>query len=319
MDYDEEIYEEVEDLTPLSPEELELIENDYTESDIDDPIEEVTHLLDCYFKIKELDPEIEYEEQMKDYSMDVIRSIMAEYDIPTDDLEYLFRFVLTVEALEAKYGKDEIFGDGRSDEAKNALSVRIKEFTEEQPDMFCDVDIYDSLFNIEAPLNKTPTYKRVLGLCYEDVLASGTMESLRAMLQLYDEQRPLADEYVGKAEIPQETLEEFKEAFNLWVNDKRGGKLIKRRFAELKEIIQLKFMSDPELSDWVALQDTKDKVKRFNIVKWASLAISIVFLPILLILGILLVIVWSVVFFTPFGEKINFVREGKEAVQALEN
>ena len=266
MDYNDEIYEEVENLTPLSPEELELIETDYTESDIEDPIEEVTHLLDCYFKIKKLDPEIEYEEQMKDYSMDVIRSVMAEYDIPTDDLEYLFRFVLTVEALEAKYGKDEIFGDGRSDEAKNALSVRINEFMDEQPDMFCDVDIYDSLFDIEAPLNKTPTYKRVLRLCYEDVLASGTVESLRAMLQLYDEQRPLADEYITKAEIPQETLEEFKEAFKLWVNDERDGKPIQKRFTELKEIILQKFSSDSELIEWVALQDTTEKVKKYNII-----------------------------------------------------
>lgn len=313
MDYEED-YEE---LTPLSPEELELIEKDYTESEIDDPITEVKYLLGCYFGIKKLDPEIEYEEEMKEYSMGVIRSILAEYDIPTDDLEYLFRFVLELEVLKKQYGSDEIFGNGSSDEAKNALSVRVDEFMKEQPEMFCDVDIYNTLFDFPEPYNETPTYKRVLGLCYEDVLSSGTVESLKAMLQLYDEKRPLTEEYIGKAEFPQDSLEEFKEAFKLWTNDARGGKPIKKRFGELKTIIEQKFSSDQELMGWVALQNTQDKAKKFNLVKWASLAISLVFIPILFIITILLVIAWIVVFFTPIGEKINYIREGKEAVKTL--
>lgn len=304
------------DLTPLSPDDLALIETDYTESDIEDPISEVGYLLYCYFKMKEMDPEIEYEEEMRDYSMAVIRSILSEYDIPTDDLEYLFRFTLEVEVLKKKYGSDEIFGDGHSEEARNALSVRLDEFMKEQPDMFCDVELYDTLFDYKKPYTDTPTYKRVLGMCYEDLMASGTIESLRAMLQLYDEEKPLTEEYIGKAEIPHDTIDEFKEAFDLWVNDKRGGKPIRRRFTELKEIIQQHFASDPELSAWALQQQNNEVAAKYKKTKWIALGICVVIAIFFLVVGIIMLVAWGVLFYTPIGEKLTFIREGKAAVDA---
>ena len=317
----EEIYEEnyEEDLTPLSPEEQALIEADYTEPVSDDPIEEVTYLIDSYFKIKELDPEIEYEEQMQEYALDTIRAVMAEYEIPTDDLTYLFRFVLTMERLQDKYDNDEIFGKGSSEDAKNALTVRIKEYMEEYPDMFCDPEVYDILFDIDADLQKAPTYKRVLGLCYEDILASGSVESLAAILQLYNEDKPMADEYVAKAEIPSETLEEFKQAFDLLIKNPKQKKCVTRHFAELRKIIQEKYSDDPELAAWEAAQvqkDTENKAKTYNIVKWASLAAGILFLLLFWPLGIVLLIAWGVFYFTKAHDSIPFLKAGKEAVEA---
>ena len=85
MNYEEEVYE---DLTPLRPEELQLIETDYTIPISDDLTTEVNYLVDSYFKIKRLEPEIEYEEQMQEYAEETIQAVLADIEIPTDDLEY---------------------------------------------------------------------------------------------------------------------------------------------------------------------------------------------------------------------------------------
>ena len=98
-EYDEEEYEDEDDGEHLSRAELELISTDYTEMISEDSIEELKFLLENYFKIKKIDPYTEEEKELKSYSEEVIRAILLEYEIPTDDLFYLFKFVLTLESF----------------------------------------------------------------------------------------------------------------------------------------------------------------------------------------------------------------------------
>lgn len=314
MSYEEEVYE---DLTPLRPEELQLIETDYTIPISDDLTTEVNYLVDSYFKIKRLEPEIEYEEQMQEYAEETIQAVLADIEIPTDDLEYLFMFVLNIEGLKNKYGNDTIFGQGNSEYSKESLYVRVEEYMQEYPELFCEPELYDMLFDIDPNLRNTPTYNRVLTYCYEDIIASGSVESLETILQLYKEGKPRAEEFVGKAEIPSESLDEFKQAFSLLTESQNPPKCIKKRFPELRKIIQEKYASDPELQQWEAQQvmaDTKKKAQTYNIIKWAFLVFAILLLPVSWIFGLVLIAIWGIAYFTPFHDKISFLKEGKEAM-----
>lgn len=238
-DYEEEYveneYDEI-DLTPLNPDDLALIEADYSIPISDDPIEEVSFLFNSYFQIKSLDPEIEYEEQMKAYSMEVIQAVLSEFEIPTEDLVYLFHFILVVESFEKKYKpyrEDVIFGGGNTIYSEDALPLRVKEYISEYPELFCDLEIYDSIFNIDSELTKAPTYVRVLHMCYDDLIASGSIQSLEALLQLYNEERPFAEEFVEKIEIPNSCLEEFRTAFSLIVENPRQTRSLQNRYVDL--------------------------------------------------------------------------------------
>lgn len=314
-DLNEELNED--ELQPLSPEEQELIETDYTVPYSEDPVGQVVYLFDRYFQLKKLEPEIEYDEQMRDYAMGVIRSVMADIEVPTDDLFHLLYFVLIVEYNQQKDAKDEIFTDDDS------LSMRIKEYLDENPDLFCEPEIYDFLLNMEGDIQDTPTYKRILGMCYEDVMASGTIASLEAMLQLYNEKKPLSDQYISQVEIPSDSLEEFREAFRLLTTNPRQEAPIKSRFKELKNIIQSKYSEDEELGAWAAAQQQAEDeatAKKYKLMKWVSLAVAVLLVFLTGFLGIILLIVWGVAFNVPaVRDKIKVLREGYEAVEKTKN
>ncbi len=343
MSYDDDDYEDYEEyeeeLNPLSKRELALIEADYTIPVSNDDIEEITYLITSYSKIKKLDPEIEYEEQMAEYSLDTIRAILEDYDIPCDDIVYLFKFVLAMELLQDKFSsmkKDEIFS------GSDSLFARIKEYMDEYPDMFCDVEVYDAIFDIDKSLRSAPTYNKVLRQCYEDLLASGTVESLAAVVQLYNEGKPMADKYVEKAEIPNDNEEEFKKAFLVITESKKQGSSLKKHFHGMKEIIQQQYPEDPQMKVWAEaqqLRETKALANKYRLTKygtavWAGLILvmGVAYLiygltvgwyedaqngGILLGAGVVLGGIWAAVFLSPMHDKIPFLRNGKAAVMSL--
>lgn len=328
-EFDDENFEDEEEevlLSPLSKKETALIEADYTEPISDDPVEELKYLLDSYAKLKKLEPEIEYEEQMQAYSMEIIEAVLAEFEIPIDDLKETFLFMLNTERLKEEYSSlrgTPVF------KSEDSLFNRVDEFMQEYPDMFCDVEIYDGIFDVPKDLTSTKLYKNVLRMCYEDLTASGTVASLDALLQLYVQKKPLADEFVEKVEIPSESLEEFKESFNLIVNCPRQKGTLKKRFHELKETIQEKYSTDSTLAEWASQQQQKETeaaARNYNLVKWGSLALC-VFIAIaslvvdftLVITGIIVLAVWGVLYYTPLHDKILFLRDGKAAVESLKN
>lgn len=343
MSYDDDDYEDYEEyeeeLNPLSKKELALIEADYTIPVSDDHIEEITHLITSYSKIKKLDPEIEYEEEMKEYALDTIRAILEDYDIPCDDIVYLFKFVLAMELLQDKFSsmkRDEILS------GHDSLFVRIKEYMDEYPDLFCDIEVYDAIFDIDKKLTSAPTYKRVLTQCYEDLIASGSVESLAAVVQLYNEGKPMADTYVEKSEIPNDNEEEFKKAFLIITGSKKQGSSLKKHFHGMKEIIQQQYPEDPEMKVWAEaqqLRETKALANKYNMTKfgtavWAGLIIlmGLAYLiyslvmgfiedaqvgGILLGMGIVFGGIWAAVFLTSMHDKIPFLRNGKAAVLSL--
>ena len=368
-DYEEEGYEEEgyeeggyeeEVLTPLSPKDLELIETEYSEPKYEDSIEEISYLYDSYLKIKKLKPEIEYEEEMMEYSLNVIQARIDEFEIPTDDLLYLFVFVLTVESYEKKLKGNNFFdnlsektglkrssvsgglledlkGDkglgglssmaglkrtltpgGSSEESQSSLMPRINEYLEENPDLFCDLEIYDNLFNIQPELQKTPTYEKVLRQCYEDLIASESNESLAAMLQLYNEERPLTDEFVAKVTIPSDSLEDFKRAFNLIINNPRQTDALKKRENDLLKIINEKqYASDPELAAFVTKKASQKTGQTYKRVMSLSLILPLIGFIINPVVGLVVAVLWAVVFFVPpVRNLIPFLKKGKESLEA---
>lgn len=344
-DETEEYEDDDSDLHPLSDDTIELLESDYTVSVSDNPIKEISHLLDAYFEMKELEPEIEYEDQMREYSMSVIYDRTLDFEIPSDDLFELFVFVLTIEKYAQEHEDDMIFVGENPEDSDCTIIARIKEYLHDYPDVFCEIEIYDRIFEIDANLQNTPTYLRVLNMCYEDLIASGTNASLSALLNLYNEKRPLSDKYVGLVEIPSDNLDSFKRAFHLILDNPRQDGPMQKRFGELRQIIQTKYSSDEELSNWCqqSVQNTgfsHSDVKRFKeqqgakevnnthiykkeeakqtanlykVVKWTTLGVSIVFLLIIRIVGILLLVAWIVCYYTPVHDKISFLRENKDA------
>ena len=182
---DDEEYDEDDEYDGLSTEELELIATDYSEPISEDPIEELSFLLDRYFKIQKLDPQEDEEVELKAYATDVIRAIVIDYDIPTDDLGYLFRFVLTLESYYEKNRRDIIFNEVDSQEDQKTLKLRVDEYLADYPDLFDDPEVYSILFDIEGPLTQVPTYKKILEKFLTLLAGLGTAEAFDFVVALY--------------------------------------------------------------------------------------------------------------------------------------
>ncbi|MCQ2286522.1 MAG: hypothetical protein MJZ76_06585, partial [Bacteroidales bacterium] len=285
--------------------------------------------------MKEVDLSKTMRSSFLDYSMSVIYERTLNFEIPTNDLFELFVFVLSIEKYVQENPEDEIFVGDTSEDRNYTIIARVNEYQEENPDVFCDIEIYDRIFEVDPDLYMTPTYQRILNMFYEDIIEAETIASLSLLLKLYTDRCPLSEKYIELVKIPSKNLDVFKEAFHLFVNNPRQDATIKKRFSELRQIIETKYSSDEELKRWCQQNlatspahknNTLIKNKQefgekavgsnetslYKVVKWGSLLLAILFVFIKPILGIVLAIAWGVCFFTKVHDIIPFLRDGKQ-------
>lgn len=311
---DDEEYDEDEEYDGLSAEELELIATDYSKSISEDPIEELSFLLDRYFKIQKLDPQEDEEVELKAYATDVIRAIVMDYDIPTDDLGYLFRFVLTLESYYEKNRRDIIFNEVDSQEDQKTLKLRVDEYLADYPDLFDDPEVYSILFDIEGPLTQVPTYKKILEKFLILLAGLGTVEAFDFVVELYAKKVQSVDQYLEKMEVPSDSAESLAAAFEALVNSSRKGSLIQKKIEEAKALITQKYPEDQHLKSLLPTQNNKEIAKKYKYVKFGSLAVCVVAVLINFILGLVLIAAWVALFFSPLHDKVPFLVEGKKAL-----
>lgn len=311
-EYEDEEYEEGDDR--LSEEELELIATDYSEPVSEDSIEEISFLLESYFKIKKIDPQTSEEEELKEYAMEVIRAIVLEYDIPTDDLGYLFRFALTVESYFEKNRKDLIFNEVDAEDGQKTLKLRLDEYLCEYPDLFEDPEVYSILFDIDATLTQTSSYKKVLEKFLNVLVGIGTVEAFDFLLELYAKKTQMADQYLEKMVVPSDSAESLAAAFEALVDCSRKGSLTQKKIEEAKALIAQKYSEDQHLNSLLSAQNNKELAKKYKYVKFGSLALCLVVLLLVdIIAGFVLTAAWAALFFSPLHDKVQFLAEGKKA------
>ena len=321
-DDDEEEYDEDEDedeVEGLSAKELELIATDYSVPVSDDSIEELKYLLDSYFKIQDVDPDLEDEEELKDYALEIIRAIVLEYEIPADDLLYLFKFVLTLESYYEKHSNDIIFKEIDSEEGIKTLKLRVDEYLAECPDLFDSIEIYGSLFNIDKSLTGTKLYKATLENFYKMLVDIATAESFGMLVDLFVEKKQMADKYLDLMPVPSATAQELSAAFDILLNCKGSGSTLRKKREEAKALIRQKYSNDEPLMQKLTeleLQEANEKgAAIYNMVKFGSLAVAILVLLMSVIFGIILVVAWGAMFFSPLHDKVPFLVKGKECLK----
>lgn len=318
-DYDEEGEEEEDE--GLSLEELELISTDYSEAVSEDSIEELNYLLDSYFKIQKIDPELDEEEELKAYALDVIRAIVLEYEIPGDDLAYLFKFVLTLESYYEQHKRDVIFSEVDKEEDIKTLKLRVDEYLNECPEVFDDLEVYGTLFDIEKPLTKTTLYNRTLDNFYAMLIAAASVETFETLLELYIEKKEKAEKNFAAMPVPSATTEELAQATIILTQCGHSGSTLSKKLEEVKNLIAQKYPNDALLKELLAdIEAKKNNTKRaklYKAVKFGSLAVAIIVLLIHWIPGFLLAAGWGALFFSPLHDKIPFLVKGKECLNEV--
>lgn len=316
-DYDEE-YDESEEVDGLSAKELELIATDYAEPVSEDSIEELNYLLDSYFKIQKVDPELEEEEELKEYALEVIRAIVMEYDIPADDLPYLFKFVLTLESYYEKHSKDVIFNAIDNDEGLKTLKLRVDEYISECPDMFDDLEVYGTLFDIEKPLSETKRYEATLDNFYKMLIDAASVETFGMLLDLYVENKPKAEKNFAAMPVPSATAEELLQSYFVLTGCEHNGSTLNKKIEEMKALISQKYPEDVLLKEMLAEMEVKQAnaktAKMYKTVKFGLLAVAVLLLIVNQIVGIVLVVGWGALFFSPLHDKVPFLVKGKESL-----
>ena len=326
-EYDEEYeeyeeYEDEDDGEHLSRAELELISTDYTEMVSEDSIEELKFLLENYFKIKKIDPYTEEEKELKSYSEEVIRAILLEYEIPTDDLFYLFRFTLTLESFyENKSAfsnnkKDIIFTEIDTETGLKTLKLRLDEYLAEYPDLFEDLEVYQHIFELDKSFTKLPTYNAIVEKFYSVLVSNPSADTFGYLMELYNQNAYKADEYLGKMAIPEANVEELATSFNLILNSKKSSSILKNKLEEIKSIIKTKYPEDEKLKSLLDNLDAQETAKKYKKIKFASLGLAIFLCLVAWYVGIVFLIAWGVLFFTPVHDKIPFLAKGKECYKA---
>ena len=321
-EYDGEEYEDEDDGEHLSRAELELISTDYTEMVSEDSIEELEFLLNSYFKIKKIDPYTEEEKELKSYSEEVIRAILLEYEIPIDDLFYLFRFILTLESFYedksvfSNNKKDIIFTEIDTETGLKTLKLRLDEYLAEYPDLFEDLEVYQHIFELDKSFTKLPTYNAVVERFYSVLISNPSAGTFEYLIELYNQNAYKAEEYLGKMAIPEANAEELATSFNLILNSKKSSSVLKNKLEEIKSIISAKFPEDEKLKSLLDNLDAQETAKKYKKIKFASLGVAIFLFLVAWYIGIVFLIAWGVLFFTPVHDKIPFLAKGRECYKA---
>lgn len=320
LEYEDE-YEDEDEAEGLSLKELELISTDYAEPVSEDPIEELNFLLDSYFKIQKVDPELEEEEDLKAYALDVIRAIVLEYEIPADDLAYLFKFVLTLDSHYEQHKKDVIFSEMDKEEGIKTLKLRVDEYLSECPEVFDDLEVYETLFDIEEPLTKTTLYNRTLDNFYTMLIAAASVDTFEVLLDLYVEKKEKAEKNFAAMPIPSATAEELAQAIYTLIQCHHTGSTLTKKLEEAKNLILQKYPDDALLKELLAEMETKKNnaktAKLYKLIKFGSLGLAIIVLLIHWIPGILVCGAWGALFFSSLHDKIPFLVKGKECLNEV--
>ena len=275
--------------------------------------------MDSYFKIQKLSPSLDEEEELKAYALDVIRAIVLEYEIPGDDLAYLFKFVLTLESYYEQHKRDVIFSEVDKEEDIKTLKLRVDEYLNECPEVFDDLEVYGILFDIEKPLTKTALYNRTLDNFYAMLIAAASVETFEVLLELYVEKKEKAEKNFAAMPIPSETAGDLGAALYILTNCSHSGSTLNKKIEEAKALIAQKYPNDESLKEALAEVETKQNqaktAKMYKMVKFGSLGLALIVLLIHWIPGILLAAGWGALFFSPLHDKVPFLVKGKECLK----
>ena len=316
-EYDEEEYEDDEsDEDSLSEEEIALLTTDYSQIVSDDSIEELKFLLDSYFKIKKINAESEEIEELINYSQDVIRAIILEYEIPTDDLFYLFRFVLVLESYYEKNKKDIIFKEVDKDEDLKTLKLRVDEYLNDYPSLFEDFEVYQHIFELDKSFTKLPTYNTVVDKFYSVLISNPSAGTFEYLMELYNQGAYKAENNLEKMPVPEDNVEELATSFSLMLNSKDSS-VLKKKIQETKSIIKAKYPNVEILKNLLDILDAQDVAKKYKKIKFGSLGLAIFLGLISMYFGAVLLIAWVVLFLTPVHDKIPFLVKGKECYKKM--
>ena len=116
--------------------------------------------------------------------------------------------------------------------------------------------------------------------------------------------------------IPEANAEELATSFNLILNSKKSSSVLKNKLEEIKSIISAKFPEDEKLKSLLDNLDAQETAKKYKKIKFASLGVAIFLFLVAWYIGIVFLIAWGVLFFTPVHDKIPFLAKGRECYKA---
>lgn len=314
---------------PFTDNDRKFIQQDYSKREHEDCSAEFTRIVNIYYKMYEMEPDRKADKQLKEQAMKKLEDITDQLELPTASVTDLFNLSITIDVLRSKhyFGSrfNYILGGKKGDpSAATSLPCRLETYIKEHNISYYCHEIYNYLFQCTDKSN-SDTYKNVLIHYYEELIKEPNLESLAVILKCFDENLPKCEEYLGKTTIPNSSKEEFKDALKLFNSCKRSENYhLGLKLTQLKEIIQGQYADDAELLNWAKDQEDREIAQaawEYGCVGNTTLILGVIlivagfFTGVTFIPGIVLLVLWVLLFKTPLGNKIDYLRTGKEATK----
>ena len=341
---------------PLSPREIELLELDIESYEVPELHRYLPRLLEHYFNVKSLCPEIEEEIEWKSRKLKEFKNYMCNCPVPEDAVEFFYTLV-TLEKIQMKkcaIVPDDIFVQGVgsavkgifkgsmstfiSGEMPKSNEEYIGEITANAP--LCQrmqqiaymstgkcsnplesQELFDVVWNLNMKDDPTGTnaYTTVAENACKALCAKGDVPSLKKLLELSDKGKMFADKYLGKIAVPNSNKEEFMEAFNVLNRyENSNTSAVKKKLSECKDIILANYSDDAKLMEFVAAQAERELRDAANKYKTVKY-ITLAFCVLLsFVTAFIPLIIWTLVFcVSAIHNKIPFLKNGKDAVAKI--
>jgi len=318
------------DNPPFTSDNRKYIQRDFTARVHEDCCEEVTRIVNIYYQIKDMCPDKSSDRELQEKALKKLQDFLDQFEFPTGSLKELFRLSITIGKLRKDHYyemyRDHILG-GRADDkpAASSLPRRLDAYLKENNISFYCQEIYDSLLDL-SKYSSADTYYDVLIHQYEELIQKPTLESLAVILKYFDANVNKSDKYLVQMPIPNSSKQEFLEAHKMITSCTRSCYEHRQKLTQLREIIQRQYSDDAELLKWAKNQEdqeTAQDASEYGCVSKTTLILGVVltlagfFTGVTFIPGILLIVLWVLLFKTSLGDKISYIREGKEAAKKV--
>lgn len=334
----ESLKEEVEEYVPqpLDDEERYWLERSLDEDEMDTPHETIQTIVDHFFKVAGLEPEIPSEIEWKKKKKDEFLDYMVNYPLPTDPVEF-FKTLMILQHNRATSDTlidPVIFGGFElTNRTQNVLITRMEQsaiiidtsqgfsldIKHSKDSILNDPAVRNIVWEIDDEYHSTQAWLVAVELLYRNLMEKGDNEALKTLLEYYVDRKPESGKWLEKFPIPNNSKEEFTKAFDLITQCNRQKSSLKVKNKQLREIIETQYPDDSYFAQFLDQQILKEKqstARTYNIIKWVSFAVTLLLSMFMIFIPTIL---WAVLFYTSLNDKIPFFKKGKATVKELKN
>lgn len=322
---------------PLDDDERYWLERNLDEDEKDTPHDTIQTVVNHFFKVDELEPEISSEIEWKKRKKDEFLDFMFKYPTPSDPVEF-FKTLMILQYERTSHSSlldPVIFGGFElTNRTQNVLITRMEESAivlDNSQAVFAldkkhsmntvlnDPAVRNVVWDISKKYHETEAWLVAVELLYRNLVDKGDNEALATLLGYYVGEKHDADKWLEKFPIPNNSKEEFIKAFDLITQCSRQKSSLKAKIKQAKKIIETQYPDEPHFAQFLNQQMLKGKqmiARTYNIIKWVSFAVTLflsffmMFIP---------TILWAVLFYTSLTDKIPFLKNGKAVAKELKN